>query len=87
MKMLLFGLAVVFLFVSLASAEWVNGYFKKDGTRVNGYYRTERDSYEYNNRSYTESHTKKEWQVEKNSSLYGNPERVLRYNRWSGKYE
>ena len=31
--------------------KWVNGYTKKDGTYVQGYYRSSPDAYRYNNRS------------------------------------
>ena len=30
--------------------KWVNGYMKKDGTYVQGYYRSSPDSYRWNNR-------------------------------------
>ena len=43
---------LVFSTVSIASAEWVNGYFRKDGTYVNGYYRTDRNNTVYDNLSY-----------------------------------
>jgi hypothetical protein len=37
------------LIAGSAQAEWVNGYTKRDGTYVGGYYRTERDGNPYNN--------------------------------------
>lgn len=33
----------------LARAEYVSGYFRKDGTYVNGYYRSSPDSFKWNN--------------------------------------
>ena len=35
---------------SAFAGKWVNGYTKKDGTYVQGYYRSSPDSYRYNNR-------------------------------------
>ena len=37
---------------SLVYAERVRGHYKKDGTYVEGYYRTQRDNNPYNNMSY-----------------------------------
>lgn len=48
-------LALLLGFVGSVSAEWVSGYLRRDGTWVDGYYRTERNDTVYDNRSYTPS--------------------------------
>lgn len=42
-----------FIFASSASAYYVNGYFKSNGTYVSGYYRSRSNAYTYDNYSYT----------------------------------
>ena len=51
-RLALIGCSVAMVIgASTASADqWVNGYTKKDGTYVQGYYRSSPDSYRYNNR-------------------------------------
>ncbi|MDD5549385.1 MAG: hypothetical protein PHI79_07330 [Sulfurovaceae bacterium] len=39
------------LLISLSYGDYVSGYFKKDGTYVNGYNRTSADDHKYNNYS------------------------------------
>jgi hypothetical protein len=54
MKRLLFigcSLLMIFDFNSALADKWVNGYTKKDGSFVQGHYRTSSDSYRYNNPS------------------------------------
>src|SRR5258708_912561 len=49
-----YGLALVALlaFSTVAEADqWVNGYFRSDGTYVSGYYRSDPDGNPYNNYS------------------------------------
>jgi opacity protein-like surface antigen len=41
--------AAALLAATAASAEWVNGYFRSDGTYVQGHYRSSPDSNRYNN--------------------------------------
>lgn len=45
-------ITLVLLLSSIASAEWVQGYYKANGTYVQGYYRTDRNSIEEDNYSY-----------------------------------
>ena len=52
MKTLALTLLVIFSTVSLSIAgEYVSGYTKKDGTYVNGYYRSSKDNSTFNNYS------------------------------------
>ena len=44
--------ALIVGFVGSASAEYVNGHYRKNGTYVQGYNRSDRDSSPYNNYSY-----------------------------------
>jgi hypothetical protein len=50
MKKLVLVLVLLF-FASPAFADYVNGYYKKNGTYVNGYHRTHADSTRLNNYS------------------------------------
>ncbi|MBI2051214.1 hypothetical protein HYT33_00425 [Candidatus Roizmanbacteria bacterium] len=55
MRKLLGSLLVVFSFLTLissANAGWVNGYFRRDGTYVPGYWRTEPNYYKWDNYSF-----------------------------------
>lgn len=56
MKQLLFVLGVLgffgFAFVSTAEAGWVNGYYRSDGTYVQGHYRSNPNGLRYDNYSY-----------------------------------
>jgi len=52
MKKLLLAVLVVALICSVAFAEHVNGYMRKDGTYVNSYERSDRDSTVRNNYDY-----------------------------------
>lgn len=45
-------IGLLFLPVSTVHAGWVNGYFRSNGTYVNGYYRTDPDLYKWNNYSF-----------------------------------
>lgn len=47
-----FALILVFLNTSVASAGWVNGYSKSDGTYVNGYWRSDPNGLKYDNYSF-----------------------------------
>jgi hypothetical protein len=49
MKKLILAVGVLLLFVSTVSAEWVNGYTRRDGTYVQGYQRSSPDSTRTNN--------------------------------------
>jgi len=52
-KSIFLGVALVFIWLSAASAQtWVNPYTRKDGTHVEGHYRSSPDSNPYNNWSY-----------------------------------
>lgn len=93
--LLLVCLFVLPVLVSVASAEWVSGYTRRDGSWVSGYYRTERNSSVYDNLSYNENRSSfyqpttsqpmyQPSQPATRSSLY---ERQHRYNPFSGKYE
>lgn len=44
MKKLILAVCVLLLFVSTVSAEWVSGYYRRDGTYVQGYQRSERNN-------------------------------------------
>lgn len=44
MKQVVITIICIFALVSLVSAEFVSGYFKKDGSYVNGYFRSDRNS-------------------------------------------
>jgi hypothetical protein len=44
---------VILCSASAAQAEWVNGYFRSNGTYVTGYYRSPASSYTYANARYT----------------------------------
>ena len=46
--MMKFLKALMFLFVFV----WVSGYYRSNGTYVNGYYRTRANAYKYDNYSY-----------------------------------
>ena len=48
----LIGLVLVVGFTGTAAAEHVNGYYRRNGTYVNGYERSERDDNPYNNYSF-----------------------------------
>lgn len=51
-KLIFFTIAMLAFSSTPAFADkWVNGYYKKDGTYVQGHYRSSPDSYRYNNRS------------------------------------
>ena len=55
MKILLSTLIGFFLFLTFAysvSAGWVNGYYRSNGTYVQGYWRTEPNYYKYDNYSF-----------------------------------
>ena len=49
---MMIALALSLFACASLSAEWVNGYLKRDGTYVSGYYRTDRNLYKYDNKSY-----------------------------------
>jgi hypothetical protein len=53
MKKILIIIAIITLFASNSFARdvWVDGYTKRDGTRVQGHYRTSPDRYKNNNYS------------------------------------
>tara|TARA_B000000557_G_C20609602_1_gene373254 strand:+ start:163 stop:483 length:321 start_codon:yes stop_codon:yes gene_type:complete len=51
-KIILPFLFVLFLFPSNLYAEWVNGYFKSNGTYVEGYFRSDRNNTVTDNYSY-----------------------------------
>lgn len=44
MKKIILAVSVLLLLATSVSAEWVNGYYRKDGTYVQGYQRSERNS-------------------------------------------
>ena len=46
-------LLVAFSLSEEASAYWVNGYYRSNGTYVSGYYRSRSNAYTYDNYSYT----------------------------------
>jgi hypothetical protein len=49
---LLLNLVTFIQLIGIASADtWVKGYFRKDGTYVNGHYRSDPDGYFWNNYS------------------------------------
>lgn len=52
MKRIVLLMLFMFCSFSVVNSEWVNGYLRKDGTYVQGYYRTERDVYKWNNKSW-----------------------------------
>ena len=53
MKKFLLAAALVFGWLSVAQAQtWVNPYTRKDGTHVDGHYRSSPDGNPYNNYSY-----------------------------------
>lgn len=52
MKGVIAGLLLGLVVVGTANAQWVNGYTRKDGTYVNGYYRTDVNNSPYDNQSY-----------------------------------
>src|SRR3990167_8522569 len=51
MKKLISIVVLLLGIATIASAEYVRGHMRKDGSYVNGYYRTERDNNPYNNQS------------------------------------
>jgi len=52
MKKVLFAVMVVLALCAVAHADnYVNGYYRKDGTYVQGHYKTPSDNYFYNNYS------------------------------------
>jgi len=53
MKKALVILCALLLMAGIASAEWVSGYWKSNGTYVNSYYRAPAGTYsDYSSRSY-----------------------------------
>ena len=53
--------------VNIANAGWVSGYFRDDGTYVNGYYRTDPNEYKWDNYSWDG-----DWSDAYNDSYYDN---------------
>jgi opacity protein-like surface antigen len=52
-KLTLLAIALIFGWLSVAQAQdWVGPYTRRDGTQVQGYYRSSPDSNPYNNYSY-----------------------------------
>lgn len=52
-KVILVLTLVVFSFAGVVNADtWVNGYTKKNGTYVQGHYRSSPDAYKWNNKNY-----------------------------------
>lgn len=49
MKKLILVVLMVVGLANIASAEWVNGYTRKNGTYVQGYERSDRDNQKWNN--------------------------------------
>lgn len=53
MRLICLVLAVLFILTSVCFAEYVNGHYRKDGTYVNGYNRSNSDSTVRNNYDYS----------------------------------
>lgn len=54
-KLLLSALVLIFS-AGLLCAEWVSGYFRKDGKYVPGYFRSDRNDNQYDNYSYEDNY-------------------------------
>ena len=69
---------ISFLTVSLAEAGWVRGYYRRDGTYVQPYYRTNPDGNPYNNYSFPGNYNPNTGRI-----TSGNPDTYLDgyYNR------
>jgi len=52
MKIILTSIVFLFAFVGYASAGYVNGYYRSNGTYVSGHYRSAPNQYKFDNYSY-----------------------------------
>ena len=94
MKKFIFSLlATCILFLSTTtsvSAGWVNGYFKSNGTYVQGYYRTEPDYYKWNNYSFdndwNDAYNDKSWYRDYGYDPEPYDNDYPNYDYWSNSY-
>ncbi|PJB22208.1 MAG: hypothetical protein CO114_01285 [Euryarchaeota archaeon CG_4_9_14_3_um_filter_38_12] len=91
-KAILILLGGLLICPSLIFAEWVNGYYRKNGTYVSGYYRSPKNSSVYDNHSYSEKYkspVKVEKYQKKNytevESYYRSRPNAYKYDNYSYK--